>query len=321
MNDNIPIANTKVISKTYKNDNSDTNDDSNVQTEVSDNLASIIFFILITTVFSIVTYLILPNKIPTSDKLDNSTIYYVIYILLLVIGNYFINLNISKSVCGGTPQWATTMINTLVPWGLIFAVINIILIVFPGWISPFANTFGYGIIKLMGLKGLLNKILNIRRDETQAPSINNQDFELVQRGIEEIYSNNSLFVNEIPVNVLDFKNFVQKLISTKYFKKSITIDSPEIITLFKFVQLKEIVGKYIWYLLSGILVTSISYNFIVNIQCNNSVLEMKKNRDNFIISERKKLEGKKDNRVYYPFVVGKDNDIDVKSSSYGTTQN
>ena len=52
------------------------------------------------------------------------------------------------------------MINTIIPWVLIFGVINIILIIFPGWISPFANTFGYGVMNLLGLKQLLSIILN-----------------------------------------------------------------------------------------------------------------------------------------------------------------
>ena len=55
----------------------------------------------------------------------------------------------------------STMINTIIPWVFIFGVINLILIIFPGWLSPFANTFGYLAMKIFGLNDLLNSILNV----------------------------------------------------------------------------------------------------------------------------------------------------------------
>ena len=86
--------------------------------------------------------------------------------------------------------------------------------------------------------------------------------------------------------------------------------------------MKELVGKYIWNLLTGILVTTISYNFIINTGCNNSVKQMQSKRNNFLINERERQESRNNNRLYYPFVVGENNpDIDVKSSSFGTTGN
>ena len=56
------------------------------------------------------------------------------------------------------------MINTIIPWIIIFGVMNIDLIIFPGWVSPFANTFGYGAMNLLGLKDLLKVILNLDKD-------------------------------------------------------------------------------------------------------------------------------------------------------------
>ena len=236
--------------------------------------------------------------------------------MVIVVGNYLINLNITKSVCG-EPQWAQTLINTIIPWVIIFGLLNISLIIFPGWISPFANTIGFGVINILGLSSLLDNLLNRNNPDSKTNPLN----KLVARGIEEIYGNNSLFINQIPTNSEEFKKFVTILEETGYFVKGLNTSSKSIIQLFKFLQLKELIGKYVWNLLTGILVTSVSYNFIINSQCDNSVKKLEENRNNFLLEEKKKQKTKENNRVYYPFVVGENNpDIDVKSSSYSTTK-
>lgn len=320
---NIPMAKTKKILEEKIEENIPFNPESleNEQQGQTSSTIAVIFFILITTIFTVIIYITLPNNIPSNEtNTSTNTIYFLIYILILVIGNYFINLNITKTVCGGQPQWVTTMINTIIPWILIFGVMNIVLIIFPGWVSPFANTFGYGAMNLLGLKDLLNTILNLEKDNPGANIPNDQ--KLVARGIQEIYSNSSLFINQVPVKSDKFKEFVNILISSQYFRKGITINSPEIISLYKLIQFKELVGKYIWNILTGILVTSISYNFIVNVSCSNSLREMKERRNDFLIAEKQRQSTRDNGRVYYPFVLGQNvnnSDIDVKSSAFGTT--
>lgn len=318
---NIPMAKTKKISEEEIEENIPFNPESleNEEQGQTSSTIAIIFFILITTIFTIIIYITLPNIIPSSET-NTNTIYFIIYILILVIGNYFINLNITKTVCGGQPQWASTMINTIIPWILIFGVMNIVLIIFPGWVSPFANTFGYGAMNLLGLKDLLKIILNLNKDNPDDKLSNSQ--KLVARGIQEIYGNSSLFINQVPVKPDKFKEFVNTLISTGYFRKGIGIDSKEIISLYKLIQLKELVGKYIWNILTGILVTSVSYNFIINVSCSNSLREMKEKRNDFLVAEKQRQNTRDNGRVYYPFLIGENEnnpDIDVKSSSFSTT--
>ena len=321
--ENIPMSKTKVISQENIEDNSSPPPPQNNNEDTApSSLVAIIFFIIITTLFSIVTYFLLPNKIPTNNNeaINNTSMYFIIYVLVLVIGNYFINLDITRSVCGGAPQWAATMMNTIIPWILIFGVINIILIIFPGWISPFANTFGYSLMNMLGLNDLLNIILSISRDSLNQNEEIDENKKLVARGIQEIYGNSSLFVNQIPIDPENFRIFVGTLIKTGYFRQGLGIDSQEIINLYKLIQLKEIGGKYIWNILTGILVTSVSYNFIINTACNNSVKQMQEKRNNFLIAEKNRQNARENNRTYYPFVIGETNpDVDVKSSSFSTT--
>lgn len=312
------MAKTKEIYKTEIKEDDTPSDKIPKKDQVPSGLVSTIFFILITTIFTIIVYVTLPNMIPDSNTGTN-ILYVIIYILILVVGNYFINLNLTKSICGGQPQWANTMIFTLIPWILIFGVINLVLIVFPGWISPFANTFGYLFMKLLGVENLLKNILNLEKDDPDA-KLSPQN-KLVARGIQEIYGNSSLFLNQIPTSPIKFKEFVSTLANTGYFRKGINIGSMEIIDLYKFIQLKEIIGKYIWNLLSGILVTSVSFNYILNTECSNSLKTMQKNRNNFLMDEKERQTGKQKNRVYYPFLVGNENDENVKSSTYAKTDN
>jgi len=314
------VSKTKEVYKTEVKENNNKSQESvNTQGKTNpDGLISVVFFILITTIFTIVTYITLPDKVPSSEG-NNNIIYLIIYILVLVVGNYFINLNLTKAICGGQPQWANTMIITLVPWILIFGVINVVLIVFPGWLSPFANTFGYLFMNLLGVETLLKDILNLNKDSPGTTEQLSNSQKLVARGIEEIYSNSSLFLNQIPTTPESFTKFVTVLINTEYFKKGITIDSPEIGSLYKFIQLKEIIGKYFWNILSGILVTSVSFNYILNTECSNSLKSMIKNRNNFLSNVKEKESTKSKNRVYYPFLVGDKNDENVKSSTYSKT--
>ena len=72
--------------------------------------------------------------------------------------------------------------------------------------------------------------------------------------------------------------------------------------LYGLVVLKDTVAEYIWYLLAGLLITSVSYNYIVNSACTNSAADMQKRHDEYeqqLADEQEKAQQAKDNtRVY-----------------------
>ena len=83
------------------------------------------------------------------------------------------------------------------------------------------------------------------------------------------------------------------------FKKNVANDTNLKNELFKHVDTKESIAKYIWYLLTGGLVTSASYNYIVNAGCEYSVSELQQRDKAYMKSLKEKA--KKDNaeeRVY-----------------------
>jgi len=67
------------------------------------------------------------------------------------------------------------------------------------------------------------------------------------------------------------------------------------------VRLKDLVAQYIWYMLTGVLVTSVGYNYTVNVGCQQSVQEMQKRHDQYeenIAKEQEDNTNAKPQRVY-----------------------
>ena len=58
------------------------------------------------------------------------------------------------------------------------------------------------------------------------------------------------------------------------------------VQLFKLLKIKDYVAEYIWYLLAGILVSSVTYNYIVNVGCNFSSAQMKQEYNRFLSSNQ-----------------------------------
>jgi len=121
---------------------------------------ALLWFFIITTIYFTIKY----NLSDTTQQ----NIYFGIYFTLLLIGEYIINLSLTETMCG-SQQWNTAFLVTLIPWMLIFGILNVVLLFFPGWLSPFSNTFGYGFAKLMGVNSLLDQILKPKLEMTGTP--------------------------------------------------------------------------------------------------------------------------------------------------------
>ena len=254
---------------------------------------SLLFFFIVTTVLFVAKLFMLPKQLKPQGNFMN-IIMLCIYLFLLIIGNYFINLSTTTALCGGTPQWSSTFIITILPWVLIFAVINMVLIVYPGWLVPFSNTIGYFGAKMGGLNDLFNDhILKPRLDiKEEEEKIGGKSNLQIAKALQQIYGNETLLINEIPRDGVNeeeqikiFNDFITSMSKIGIFKKN--IDEGVQLQLYNLLKIKDIVAEYIWYLLSGFLVTSISYNYIVNVGCSYSAKQMKNEYDEYIKGENK----------------------------------
>jgi len=271
-----------------------------VETKDSENttpdpLMAMIFFFIVTSIYCVVSVFILDSQQKLIAK--------VCYILFVIVGEYFINLTLSRQMCG-IAQWRETMFITLIPWIIIFGVLHIFLSMFPGWSAPFSNTFGYLVAKLMGLPDLMKKILVV--DETKGTE--------VTRALASIKADNSLFINELqpearePVTDKDgnqvrpfkYKRPKFDAVWGKLEKDGIIIKFPEtnnerttmMDRLYQFVNMKYTISEYVWNLLTGFLVTSISYNYILNTGCAKSPTEMKERYDKYEAEQDEKIKKK-----------------------------
>jgi len=266
-----------------------------VETKDSENttpdpLMAMIFFFIVSSIYCVISIFIADSEQKLIAK--------VCYILFVIVGQYFINLTLSRQMCG-MAQWRETMFITLVPWIMIFGVMHIFISMFPGWTAPFSNTFGYLIAKLMGLPELMKKILAEKTEGTE-----------ITRALESIKTDNSLFINELqtearkqkndadgnPIRPLQYERPKFDTVWKKLETDNIVKKFPELNNergtmmdkLYYFVNMKYTISEYVWNLLTGFLVTSISYNYILNTGCAKSPKEMKKRYDKYEADQDKK---------------------------------
>lgn len=229
---------------------------------------SIIFFIMLSLMYGIFVSTIIINSVSIEQVEENSTnfIFILIYILLLIIGMYFLNLNIAKSICqNDTAQYSNVFFATILPWIIVFGILYFILEIFTGWVRPFSNTIGYVVVSLLGAEEIIKNLLNTKEGNT--PSIT--------QALLQIEQNKSKFINEFEPDKSSFTQFIEKLQAEELTK---TTDSPskDEIELFKLVNIKHIIGKLMWYILAGTVISSISYNYIINIKCTQTLKDVEK---------------------------------------------
>uniref|UniRef100_A0A6C0HHH2 Uncharacterized protein n=1 Tax=viral metagenome TaxID=1070528 RepID=A0A6C0HHH2_9ZZZZ len=164
----------------------------------------------------------------------------------------------------GSRQWNTALLVTLIPWVIIFGILNLVLMIFPGWLAPFSNTFGYGVARLMGVSDLLDKIFKAKLEPSATDKV-------MVEALEHIYSDKSLLINEITTS--NFDRFWTNMSSL--FKSGVADNGDLKQQLYGFIRLKDIVAEYMWYLLTGGLVTSVGYNYVVNAGCSQNLKDMK----------------------------------------------
>lgn len=190
-----------------------------------------------------------------------STVTYVIYFCLLITSQIFFTFLASKELCGSA-QMSSVFVWGLVPWIFIFLSINILLRFFPGWKAPFSNTFGYGLVNLMGVSKTLNIMLK--------SNFTSKDSGL-NKIAEKIYEDQSILINEFTP-----ENFEISISKLKPLLDSSKKGYSEALEYFKkLVRLKDEVSRGIWYILTGILTISVSNMGIASSECNKTPTQIK----------------------------------------------
>jgi hypothetical protein len=257
---------------------------------------SVVFFLTMTVIYGFIMIYTTISSGSLTQVTTNSEnqIYTLIYIIFLISGTYFINVNISKSICNeNTIQWGKVFTITMAPWIIIFGILFFLLQLFPGWIKPFSNTVGYIVINALGATTVLKNVLKSYSPEDKNSTL--------QKALLNIEKNYSRFINEIDVEEDKYKRFIKQLSQESFTKiPGDHTDNPEglfrndnVVQLFALINVKDIIGKLFWYVLAGTLIASISYNFIINMSCEKTLEQASKDYSDMFEKSYTPVYGKK----------------------------
>jgi hypothetical protein len=208
----------------------------------------------LTTAFNIffwVTFIFFNFKffMNTNNDLKKNLGWNIGFLVFIMIIMGFVNDSLMSSLCNGNSNTGVVAYATLPTWIIMFGLMICMITVFPGWKSPFANTFGYFLLVLSGYKSKLETYIHNEIDVKY----------------NYIYKNPLIIINEFdPSNV-------NMALDTETIKTIFKLDTEESRNLIiKLVLFKDLVSEFMWFILTGMIIITVSYNIISSNNCNNT---------------------------------------------------
>jgi len=287
---------------------------------------------LLTTVFYYLAlkpslkYNQLVNAAEYKQYIQTNNLYLVIYFLLVLVIQFIVNTSTITTKCGGNISKNIGAAGTLtfIPWFLIFGVVIITILIFPGFKSAFSDVVGYYYISSAANKLLTELLINtsvnnkiegatggeiisppqeftypnasapiMPEESIKTPAKPQGSIKLVggatKKELEEaadmiikICGNTSLLINQmVPTNFVDYWDTLKPLVKDKYRNNEVLLDKKRD-ELFELVITKDNVGESMWYIYTGLLITSITQLKIASRSCNTDPKEIAKNYQNYL---------------------------------------
>jgi hypothetical protein len=114
-------------------------------------------------IFSIIKYSI-PDEMLTLIN--------IIYIGTLLAVQITINSSLAKTICDNPQSTTSGIVATIFPMLFIFGLLQLLLTIFPGWLEPFSNTFGYAIAKIGGAESVVREVLKTNSEREISKAVN-----------------------------------------------------------------------------------------------------------------------------------------------------
>jgi len=278
---------------------------------MANSYINIVTFIL-TTVFY---YMALKPTLTYNDLIDpkkyeeyskNNYLYLGIYLALVMLIQFVVNASVISTTCGGSisENIGAAGVLTFVPWTLIFGVIIIVLIIYPGFKSAFSDVIGYFYISGPATQIITELLVNRDVEKKLTGNETKEEREALEDAadtIVKICGNTSILINQIvPDNFLDYWKILNPLKKPQYRDDN----SPETQDirkqLFELVVTRDNIGEALWYIYTGILLTSIVQLKITTRGCNTNTATMEKNYNEFLKKEEeaKAKQAEADSTVY-----------------------
>ena len=265
---------------------------------MANSYLNIVTFLLTTLLY----YMIIKPKLTYDDAFNpdkfkeytsSSYMYLAIYFLLVIVIQFIVNASIISSTCGGniTENMGAAGVFTFLPWTLIFGVLIVILTVYPGFKSAFSDVIGYYWVSSSANKVLNELLINkdvqasINSDATLSPEQRDKMHGAAET-ILKICGNTSILINQmVPKNFNDYWTILNPLMNDKYKNPGPESDSIKN-ELFDIVVTRDNVGEFMWYMYTGILLTSIVQLKITTRGCASNPKTMEQNYQKFKESEQ-----------------------------------
>jgi hypothetical protein len=223
---------------------------------------SLAIFFISTVAYFIAKHFLIDGSM-SGDSSSLSTMLTVGYLIIVVGSQIGINISNTAELCNGTPQVVPAIMYTILPNFFIFGTLILLLSVFPGWKAPFSNTIGYLVVSLfMGVKGTFNNLFDSKGSEL----------------IDKICSDHSMIINEITHSNWD--SFLARMATDGILKKNYK-DLQSYKDLWQCISVKNNIADFIWYILTGALVITTTYNALLDIKCSYSTKQSKENANKF----------------------------------------
>ena len=222
-------------------------------------------------------------------------LYLIMYFLLVVLSQFFINVGIIVNKCGGNlkDNFAAGALMTFIPWIFIFGLVALILIIFPGFKSAFSNVVGY-----FAVAGQANQILNELLVNADIQEELNKETDPVkkaslQRSAEAIIKlcgNASIMINQIvPENFTQYWALLEPLMKEKFQIPGNTESLDLKKQLLGVVVTRDNIGEALWYTYTAVLLISIVQYNLSSRGCVMDPKTMAENHQKFVDAEDAKL--------------------------------
>lgn len=197
------------------------------------------------------------NEITTLQKSFGQKVFFqllfiCLYFLFLLIS--MILITTKENICGSV-NLNLAFRSTVFGFSLIFLVGIIMINTFDGWIRGFSNTFGLGLITLLGVKNLFMNPINSKEENRNIQKIYNDPYTLLN---EMVTDNISYDASGTTFEWQSFKDL------ELYFNFPTDEKNNVRYTLLNFINLKDLVSYGIWYFLFGTIALLFSINTLLN---------------------------------------------------------
>jgi hypothetical protein len=215
-----------------------------------------------------------------------------LYFLMVVAFQWAMNVGVIASACGGnvSENIGAAGLYTVIPWTLIFGIVIITIVVFPGFKSAFADVFGYYYVS-SSANTLLTELLvdkDVDQSIDKGDAVNKKGLQDAADMIVKICGNMSILINQIvPTNFDSYWDILDPLMKPKYQHNSVAA-LPLKKELFDLVVTRDSVGETMWYVYTGVLLSLIVQMKLATRTCSISPATMEKNYQTYLDEEEKK---------------------------------